>query len=233
MTLQLQQQTRIHRWASFPLRLLIVTGWDFLFTDCIRHCQRTKAFSANFICQIHSKQRVDWCNNWGLTMSPSYCFSIQSSVTFPYNGVSLFHTVFHCCCISKLCIILGEVQCAEEYTAGFVGILCTMCSSSCVQQIPLNYFDCRIWKLFHLHGMAFFIHHLLHCTCVCAWLIFSLTLCWILCDVLTHHIHHVWWVWFIHNCHVLVDHGYIITIYICTQNWVRFLKRLLGYFIVQ
>jgi hypothetical protein len=68
-------------------------------------------------------------------MSPSYCFSIQSSVTFPYNGVSLFHTVFHCCCISKLCIILGEVQCAEEYTAGFVGILCTMCSSSWVQQL--------------------------------------------------------------------------------------------------
>jgi hypothetical protein len=115
------------------LLLLIVTGWDFSFTDCIRHCQWTKAFSANFICQIHSKQRV--CNNWGPTMSPSYCFSIQSSVTFLYNGVSLFHTVFHCCCISKLCIILGEVQCAEEYSAGFVGILCTMCSSSWVQQL--------------------------------------------------------------------------------------------------
>lgn len=108
-----------------------------------------------------------------------------------------------------------------------------------VQKIPLNYFDCKIWKLFHLHAMAFFIHHLLHCTCVCAWLIFSLTLYWILCDVLTihfvgslNHIHHVWLVWFIHTRHVLVDHGYIITIYICTQNWVWFLEGLLGYFIV-
>jgi len=113
--------------ASYCYRL------RFLTTDCIRHCQWTKAFSANFICQIHSKQRV--CNNWGPTMSPSYCFSIQSSATFQYNGVSLFHTVFHCCCISKLCIILGEVQYAEECSAGFVGILCTKCSSSWVQQL--------------------------------------------------------------------------------------------------
>lgn len=181
-------------------------------------------------------------------------FSVQWSVTVPYSFPLLLHfKTLHNTWRSSVCrgilswICWNTMYYVQQLLGAAVGCGSRLpheyhgSSEICigVQKIPLNYFDCRIWKLFHSHAMAFFIHHLLHCTCVCAWLIFSLTLYWILCDVLTihfvgslNHIHHVWLVWFIHTRHVLVDHGYIITIYICTQNWVWFLEGLLGYFIL-
>ncbi len=89
MTLQLQQQTRIHRWASLLLLLLIVTGWDFSFTDCIRHCQQTKAFSQTSSAKfIVNRELIDatirgW--QWALL------------IAFLYNQVLLFHRMdCHC-----------------------------------------------------------------------------------------------------------------------------------------
>lgn len=96
-------------------------------------------------------------------------FSIGWIVTVPYSFPLLLHfKTLHNTWRSSVCrgilswICWNTMYYVQQLLGAAVGCGSRLphkyhgSSEICVgvQQIPLNYFDCRIWKLFHLHGMA-------------------------------------------------------------------------------